>query len=97
MIMMTAKIKLKEGKEKDFEQIAEGLSEKTHALEPGCSFYRLSRSQTDPQTYISIEAYDDQNALAHHLETDYFKAASPKMQDCFAEPPVVELFDRLYG
>ena len=42
--------------------------------EPGCLSYEVFRSSEDPQEFMLVEAYRDQEAVTAHGQTDYFKS-----------------------
>jgi quinol monooxygenase YgiN len=69
------------------------LAAATRANEPGVIVYRLLRSQTDPGSYRIVELYESEEALDHHLQTEWFVAARPRLPALFATPPTMEQFD----
>ncbi|WP_018147903.1 putative quinol monooxygenase [Henriciella marina] len=93
MIGIVAKLQIAEGKTDEFEQVGKDLMAKVKANEPGCLTYQLYRSQSDPQTYIFMEQYSDDEALKAHGQTEYFKAAGPKMAGCLGGKPEIERYD----
>ncbi len=95
MIAVTATLKIKAGKEAEFEGVMRELGEKVRANESGCKLYQLARSKKDPTIYVVIERYDDQEAFTVHSGTDYFKSAVPKMSTCFDGPPAIEIFEEI--
>ncbi len=95
MIAVTATLKIKAGKEAEFEGVMQALGGKVRANESGCKLYQLARSKKDPAIYVVIERYDDQEAFTAHSRTDYFKSAVPKMSSCFDGPPAIEIFEEL--
>ncbi|HQN50841.1 MAG TPA: putative quinol monooxygenase [Phenylobacterium sp.] len=93
MIGIIATLKVAEGKNAEFEAIFTDLAAQVKANEPGCVAYQLTKSRTDPQTYKVLELYADQAALAAHGQTEYFKAAQPKMGPCMGGRPEIEVLD----
>ncbi|HQP20358.1 MAG TPA: putative quinol monooxygenase, partial [Phenylobacterium sp.] len=91
MIGIIATLKVAEGKNAEFEAIFTDLAAQVKANEPGCVAYQLTKSRTDPQTYKVLELYADQAALAAHGQTEYFKAAQPKMCPCMGGRPEIEV------
>ena len=77
MIGVIATINIKEGTGSDFESIANQLVEKVNANEEGVVYYDLYKQ--DATTYIFLERYKNQEALAIHRGTDYFKALGAQM------------------
>lgn len=78
MLGVVATLKIKPGKEQDFEAVAKELVAKVNANEPGCKLYALHHSET-PGTYIFMERYVDQAAVEAHRASDYFKTLGRKM------------------
>ena len=93
MIGIIATLKVQEAKASEFEGIFKELAAQVKANEPGNLCYQLTKSRTEPGTYKVLELYSDQDALTHHGQTDYFKAAGPKMGPCMAGRPDIELLD----
>ncbi|MEQ9314528.1 MAG: putative quinol monooxygenase, partial [Henriciella sp.] len=82
-----------EGKNAEFEEVGKDLMAKVKANESGTLTYQLYKSKSDPQTYIFMEEYANQDALKAHGQTDYFKAAGAKMGAVLAGRPEIEYFD----
>ena len=95
MIAVIATLKAKEGKEEELVGVLKALGSKVLANESDCKLYQLSRSKSDPQTYVLMERYTDGAALAQHSNTEYFKAGIPNMIACCEGPPQVALYDEI--
>ncbi|HEX5377843.1 MAG TPA: putative quinol monooxygenase [Phenylobacterium sp.] len=93
MIGVIATLKVAEGKNAEFEAVFTELAKTVRANEPGNLAYQLTKSRTDPQVYKVLELYKDQDALAHHGQTDYFKAAGAKMGPTMGGRPEIEYLD----
>lgn len=93
MIGVVATLTIAEGKESEFEAVGKDLMAKVKANEPGTLTYQLYRSQKDPQTYVFLEQYASKDALDAHGQSDYFKAAMPKIGNCLAGAPDIQRFD----
>ena len=93
MIGVVAKLKIADGKNEEFEQVGKDLMAKVKANEPGCLTYQLYKSKSDAQSYIFMEQYASEDALTSHGQTEYFKAAGPKLGACLAGKPEIEYFD----
>src|SRR5262249_3591577 len=78
MLGVVATLKVKPGKEQEFEAVAKKLVAKVVAGEPGCKLYALHHAET-PGTYVFMERYVDQGAVEAHRATDYFKTLGRKM------------------
>jgi quinol monooxygenase YgiN len=86
-----AKIKVKEGKNQEFEGLFKQLVKAVDENEPGNSFFELHKSRTDSQLYIVLEQYVDEDAFAAHDQTEHFKTIGAQLGPCMAAPPDIEL------
>lgn len=93
MIGVVAKLKIQAGKQGEFEQVAKDLMAKVKANEPGCLTYQLYKAKGSETDYIFMEQYASADALKAHGQTEYFKAAGPKMGPCLAGRPEIEMLD----
>ncbi len=92
-IGVVATLKIQDGKGPEFEAFATELAKQVRANEPGCLMYQLTKSQTEANTYKFLELYKDAEAIAHHGQTEYFKAAGPKFAAVLAGRPEIERLD----
>jgi quinol monooxygenase YgiN len=88
---MTVPLENKANFELEFNQLVGAIL----ANEPGVKLYHLCRSRTDTSQYRLIEIYDDQAALDHHLETQWYKSAVPKIMPLVAGNSLVEYYDNI--
>ena len=95
MITLVVDMAAKEGKADEFEGVMKNLAEKVLANESGCKLYQLARSKKDANGYVLLERYVDDEALAVHSNTDYFKAGIPAMMACLDGPPQIKIFDEV--
>lgn len=95
MIGVVATLRIQEGKTEEFETVFKDLMAQVKANEPGCLAYQLTKSRTEPGTYKVLELYANEDALKAHGQSDYFKAAGPKMGPCLAGRPEVEYLDAI--
>jgi quinol monooxygenase YgiN len=93
MIGVIAVLKVQDGKNAEFETVFAELAKQVRANEKGNLAYACTKSRTDPNTYKILELYVDQEALTLHGQTDYFKAAGPKLGPCLAGRPEIEYLD----
>jgi quinol monooxygenase YgiN len=94
MIVVTAKIKAKQGSEKDLEAAFRKMIADV-ASEDGTLMYTLHRSQKDPCLFMFYEKYKDIEALKLHSATPHFNALFQTIQPLLAAPPEIEKFDEL--
>ncbi len=78
MLGIVAKIKVKDGMQQQFEDVAKKLVAAVHANEPGCKLYALHRSE-DPLVYVFMERYVDQAATEAHRASEHFKTLGREM------------------
>jgi quinol monooxygenase YgiN len=81
---IVATLKIKPGREREFESIITELVEKVLANEPGSQLYKLFRSQTEKGTYVVMEICDDAEALKVHQQSDHVRVAIPKLEAVLA-------------
>ena len=87
-----ARLKIQDGKNEEFEAIFTELAAAVTANESGNNFYALHRS-SDPQTYVVLEQYTDQESLDAHSKTDHFRSLGGKMGGCLAGAPEIEIME----
>jgi len=95
VVAVTATLKAKAGKEQDLARAIQALAQKVRANEPDCKLYQLARSKSDPGLFVLLERYTNDAALAHHSNTDYFKAGIGEMMALVDGRPEIRLFDEI--
>lgn len=75
---IVATIKVKPGQEAAFQTIALQLTAAVRANEPGCLLYTLSQGE-DKGSFVFMERYVDEAAVAAHRGTDHFKTLGRAM------------------
>ncbi len=93
MIGVVAKLTIQDGKQAEFEQVARDLMAKVKANEPGCLTYQLYKTKGSATEYIFMEQYASQDALKSHGQTEYFKAAGPKLGAVLGAKPEIAYYD----
>jgi quinol monooxygenase YgiN len=73
MATFLAKIKVREGKEAEFEEIAKMMFRETHAHEPTCRRYEYWRG-VESGTYYCMESFDDYLGFMKHQTSDHHEA-----------------------
>jgi quinol monooxygenase YgiN len=96
-IGLIATIPVQEGKNAEFEAAFMALAVQVLANEPGCHFYALNRSKSNPQIYKVLESYADEAAFEAHGKTEYFRAASMTLGAFLAGAPEIEYLDGVDG
>lgn len=72
MIYLVATLTIKPGSLPDFIDAARTCIEATRQ-EPGCISYDLHQSQTDENTLVFVERWEDQASLDGHFNAEHFK------------------------
>ncbi len=93
MIGVVAKLKIQDGKQGEFEQVAKDLMAQVKANEPGCLTYQLYKTKGSDTEYVFMEQYASADALKAHGQTAYFKAAGPKLGAVLAGAPEIQYLD----
>jgi quinol monooxygenase YgiN len=95
MIAVTAELRVKQDRQGELEKHLGQLADRVREAEPGCRLYLVTRSMHDPRIYLTIERYEDDDALADHSHAEHYTAALPALMDCLEEPPRVALFEEI--
>lgn len=94
MVVVTAKIKAKPGKENDLETVFRKMVADV-ASEEGTLMYTLHRSQKEPGVFMFYEKYTDADALKRHSATPYFKALFKTIQPLVDSPADIQMYEEL--
>ena len=81
MIVITAVLTAKAGKEDELIEAMKGLVKKVRENEPGAIEYAFHRSQKDPSVFMVYERYQDGDAVKAHMTAPHFQAAAAKFGD----------------
>lgn len=85
-------IRVKEGRQPEFERLFAELREAMRTAEPGCLLYSLLKSRADQCSYIVHEQYRDAEALSWHEASAHGKLYFPQIR-ALLESITVEYFD----
>lgn len=86
MIFITAKFPVKPEHADAWPEIAKEFTQATNA-EDGCLFFEWSRSLEDPNTYVLIEAFRDDEAGGAHVNSGHFKKATAELPAYLSATP----------
>ena len=92
---LIATLKVREGKEEQFEAIFREFELEVMNTEPGNQLYRLFKSRTEPNTYLAMEIYDDDAAHQAHRAAEHSKAAVAKFGRTLVGPPDLVFYDSI--
>ena len=95
MIGVVAILKVKEGREAEFERTFLDMTAQVKTKEPGNHMYQLTRSRDEPRTYKVLEIYADEAALEAHRTSDHYRAGGRSLRDVVEAPPQVEVLDAI--
>jgi quinol monooxygenase YgiN len=88
VIFITAKFRVKPEHADRWPEIAGPFTEATQA-EPGCLWFEWSRSLGDPDEYVLVEAFRDDEAGGAHVGSTHFREAQATLPPYLAETPRV--------
>ena len=88
MIFITAKFLIKPEFADRWPEISPVFTEATRA-EPGCLWFDWSRSLDDPNEYVLVEAFRDDEAGAAHVGSEHFRAAQAELPQYLAATPKI--------
>lgn len=90
MIGIIAKMKIKEGVNKEFEEAASRLKDAVTKNEPGVVYYDWYKGEDD-SSYVVLERYESQEALDAHGQTEHMKNIGGEMGQYMAGRPEVTI------
>ena len=80
MISLIVNVRVKPGRERDYERISREFGQYVEANRPGNILFRTYRTG-DPLEFVTIEHFEDQASLDAHQASDHTKAALTRLQD----------------
>jgi quinol monooxygenase YgiN len=86
LIFITAKFPVKPEHADSWADITKDFTTATNE-EDGCVFFEWSRSLEDPNTYVLVEAFRDDQAGTTHVQSDHFKRATSELPAYLAATP----------
>ncbi len=94
VVGIVATIKVQAGKEAEFEKIFSDLRAKVRANEAGNLQYDFFKMKDEP-TYIVMEQYASEQAMAEHGQSEHFKAAGPALGAVLAGRPALQIVSKV--
>ncbi|GAA2732330.1 putative quinol monooxygenase [Pedococcus aerophilus] len=86
MIFITAKFPVKSEHADSWPELSRAFTEACRA-EDGCLWFDWSRSVDDPNEYVLIEAFRDDEAGGAHVQSDHFKTATQELPQYLSATP----------
>lgn len=94
-IGIVATLKIKPGKEAEFETIFRELQIIVNKDEPGVIQYEVFKSKSQASTYIVMEQYKTDADLAGHRTTQHMAVAGPKLGAVLDGRPGIEILEKI--
>jgi quinol monooxygenase YgiN len=92
MITFVAHCPVKPDCAEAFEAAMTEMAENVRRHEPGALYYEFSRSVDDPNLFLVIEVYADEDAFKAHWKTDFIRPSVARTQPLMASPPQVKQY-----
>lgn len=86
MIFITAQFPIKPQHADKWPEISRSFTEATRA-EDGCLWFEWARSLEDPNLYVLVEAFRDDEAGAQHVGSAHFRTAQAELPRYLAFTP----------
>lgn len=97
MIVIIARLKMKEGKEEEAMALARSLVQGVQAEESGALAYVCHRSNEEPSELVFFETYTDEDALKAHRKTPHMAVMNKAFAELFDPPVKIERLERVEG
>jgi quinol monooxygenase YgiN len=91
MIFITARFPVRPEDAEAWPAISRAFTEATRA-EPGCLWFEWSRSLDDPNEYVLVEAFRDDEAASAHVTSEHFRAAQEELPRHLTRTPDIVNF-----
>ncbi len=92
MILITVKFPIREDRLDAWHELSESYA-KAVGAEPGCVFFELSRSLTEPNTFVCIEGFHDTAAGGDHMTQEHVARFMQEMPDIVSAQPQIIYVD----
>ncbi len=92
MIIVFAKVAVKEGKKDDLLALAKPLMDATRQ-EEGCVSYTLFDDRYDPTCLMFVEEWESKEALKKHTTTPHIAEWRQKQKEFLAGPTQVKIYE----
>jgi quinol monooxygenase YgiN len=78
MITFIAHLQVRPESAQAFEELMTNVTAMTLENEPGVAYYGFAKSVEEPDTYVVVEVYRDQEACVAHGDTAWVRESVPK-------------------
>lgn len=93
MMAFIARLVVKAGKEKEFEDLQKKLYDLTHEHEPDTLVYDFLKHRDEPRTYVVYSTFKDEAAFETHQASAFHDDLVPPILECLAEEMDLQFFD----
>jgi quinol monooxygenase YgiN len=88
MIFIVSKMTVRPERSGEWLTLLDGITQATRN-EPGNIFFEWSKSIDNPHQFVLVEAFQDAEAGAAHVNSDHFRAAMALLPEVIAETPEI--------
>ena len=88
MIFIVVKFPVRAEKADEWLTLVDDFTTATRA-EPGNLFFEWSRTVDDPNMFVLVEGFADQDAGVTHVNSQHFKAAMSTLPDAITDTPEI--------
>lgn len=88
-----ATLRIKPGREAEFEKLQAELSKETHEQEPDCRVYDIIRHRERMDTYIVYGRFRDEAAFQLHMNAPFHHRLVPGILDCVQGEMDLQFYD----
>jgi len=93
MVIITAFIKAKTGKEGELKSYLQTMTKQVTGKEPDCLQYTLHQGLESKTSFFIYERYKNKEAVDVHTSTKHFKELMSNIEGLVAAPAQIELFE----
>jgi quinol monooxygenase YgiN len=97
MMTVIARLKVRPGKEAEFERAAREMVAHVKASEPGTVTYVLHRSTADPTVFAFYEVYADAAAFTAHSQSDRMRQFGRGLAGALEGQPEITMYEEIDG
>jgi quinol monooxygenase YgiN len=88
-----ATLKIKSGREAEFEKLQQELSKITHEREPDVMVYDVIKHRDKPRTYVVYGRFRNNAAFELHMKADFHERLVPPIIDCVDGEMDLQFYD----
>jgi quinol monooxygenase YgiN len=93
-MIITARLKAKQGKEKKMEALLTDMVKKV-TTEPGALAYTIHRSTVDPSLFMIYEKYTDKAAFSFHKDSPHFAELGGSLGEILDGAPDLQVWEEV--